>query len=447
MIRFRNVRGGNRLDYLVLTKVNGAILGPISQILGWILNVLFEFTSSFGVLNIGLSIILFTLVVKIIMFPLTIKQQKSSKLMAVMQPEIQAIQNKYKGKTDNDSMMRMNVETKAVYEKYGTSMTGGCLQLFIQLPILFALYRVIYTIPAYVAPVKAHFMNVVYAITGASSAASLSEGAAAGLVKFAADQGVALTGVNAIGDLAGVAGETLANKMVDILYKLNPAQWTALGQAFPNAASVIAENAASIERMNTFLGINLSSNPWQGFANPSLAWLIPILAGLTQWLSAKLMMTNQVQPNNGEADMSSQMMKSMNVMMPLMSVFFCFSFPAAIGIYWVASSVFQILQQVVVNAYLDRVDLDEMIRKNAEKANKKRAKKGLPPQKVNEHATASLKNMQAAAEREEANRALKLEKTKKQVEESTSYYNQDAKPGSLTAKANMVAKYNEKHNK
>ena len=219
-------------------------------------------------------------------------------------------------------------------------------------------------------------------------------------MKFAADQGVALTGVNAIGDLAGVAGETLANKMVDILYKLNPAQWTALGQAFPNAASVIAENAASIERMNTFLGINLSSNPWQGFANPSLAWLIPILAGLTQWLSAKLMMTNQVQPNNGEADMSSQMMKSMNVMMPLMSVFFCFSFPAAIGIYWVASSVFQILQQVVVNAYLDRVDLDEMIRKNVEKANKKRAKKGLPPQKVNEHATASLKNMQAAAERE-----------------------------------------------
>ena len=88
MIRFRNVRGGNRLDYLVLTKVNGAILGPISQILGWILNVLFEFTSSFGVLNIGLSIILFTLVVKIIMFPLTIKQQKSSKLLAVMQPDV-----------------------------------------------------------------------------------------------------------------------------------------------------------------------------------------------------------------------------------------------------------------------------------------------------------------------------------------------------------------------
>ena len=142
------------------------------------MDMLFRFTQTFGVLNIGLCIILFTLVVKLILFPLTIKQQKSSKLMAVMQPEIQAIQNKYRGKTDNDSMMRMNVETKAVYEKYGTSMTGGCLQLIIQMPILFALYRIIYNIPAYVSSVKAYFMNVVYAITGITDAASIPEGAA-----------------------------------------------------------------------------------------------------------------------------------------------------------------------------------------------------------------------------------------------------------------------------
>lgn len=154
-------------------------MGPISQVLGWIMDALFRFTSSFGILNIGLSIILFTLVVKILMFPMTIKQQKSSKMMTVMQPELMAIQNKYKGKTDNDSMMRMNVETKAVYEKYGTSMTGGCLQLVIQLPIMLALYRVIYTIPAYVGQVKEYFLQVVYAITGAANAGALQEGAAA----------------------------------------------------------------------------------------------------------------------------------------------------------------------------------------------------------------------------------------------------------------------------
>lgn len=432
------------MDFLVLTKTGGMILGPISSILGVIMDFLFRITSSVGVLNIGLCIILFTLVVKILMFPLTIKQQKSSKLMSVMQPEIQAIQNKYKGKTDNDSMMRMNVETKAVYEKYGTSMTGGCLQLIIQMPILFALYRVIYNIPAYVVSVKAYFMQVVYAISGVANAADLPEGAAASLVQFATDNNIPLTGINKIGDLTGVAGEALGNKMVDILYKLNPAQWVELSKAFPNAASVITENAAAIEKMNSFLGINLASNPWQGLV-PSLAWLIPIAAGLSQWYSTKLMTANQ--PAQDENSSSAQMMKQMNIMMPMMSVFFCFTFPAAIGIYWVASSVLQIVQQLIVNSYLDKVDIDELIKRNVEKANKKRAKKGLPPQQVNQNAGANLRNMQAAAEREEAKRMEKIAKSKEQAKESTAYYNASAKPGSLAAKANMVAKYNEKHNK
>ena len=433
------------MDYLVLTKVHGAILGPISQILGWILNVLVTFTNSFGVLNIGLSIILFTLVVKLLMFPMTIKQQKASKLMAVMQPELQAIQAKYKGKTDNDSMMKMNVETKAVYEKYGTSMTGGCLQLVIQMPILFALYRVIYCIPAYVMPVKEHFLNVVYALTGASSASALSEGAAANLLQFATDHNIALTGINPIGDLTGVTGEALANKMVDILYKLNPAQWSDLAQAFPNAADVISGNAATIEKMNTFLGINLASNPFNGSFVPNLAWLIPILAGLSQYLSTKLMM-NTNPSSAGDENQAAQMMKSMNVTMPLMSVFFCFTFPAAVGIYWVASSVFQILQQLIVNKYLNSMDLDQLIAENVAKANKKREKKGLPPQQITQNATAKLKNMQIEAEKEEKKRAEKLEKNDELVKESTAYYNKDAKPGSLASKAGMVAKYNEKHN-
>lgn len=432
------------MDYLVLTKTGGMILGPISSILGVIMDLLFRFTSTFGVMNIGLCIILFTVVVKLIMFPLTIKQQKSSRLMSIMQPEIMAIQNKYKGKTDNESMMKMNVETKAVYEKYGTSMTGGCLQLIIQMPILFALYRVIYNIPAYVSSVKDYFLDVVYSIANVSSVSGLQEGAASSLVQFATDHNIPMTGINAIGDLTGVSGEALGNKMVDILYKLNPAQWQELSAAFPNASAVIAKNSVIIERMNSFLGINLATNPWQGL-KPNLAWLIPILAGLSQWLSTKMMMANQNQ--NQQDAPGSQMMNQMNVMMPLMSVFFCFTFPAAIGIYWVATSVVMIIQQLIVNAYLDRVDIDEMIKKNLEKTNAKRAKKGLPPQKITQNATLTAKNIQAAAEREEKLRNEKIERSKAQIKESTEYYNKDAKPGSLAAKAGMVAKYNEKHNK
>ena len=95
-----------------------------------------------GITNIGLSIILFTLVVYLLMTPLQIKQQKFSKLNAVMQPEIQKIQKKYNGKKDQDSMMKQNEEISAVYQKYGVSPTGSCVQLLVQMPVLLALYQV-----------------------------------------------------------------------------------------------------------------------------------------------------------------------------------------------------------------------------------------------------------------------------------------------------------------
>ncbi len=430
--------------FLTATKAGGMILGPISSVLGWIMNLLFDFTSLFGILNIGLCIILFTLVTRLIMFPLTISQQKSTKLMSYMNPELTAIQKKYKGKTDNDSMMRMNAETKAVYDKYGVSMTGGCLQLIIQLPILFALYRVIYNIPAYVNGVKAYFMQVVYALTGVDSAGSLVAGAADKLVSFAENAGVAMTGVVNIGDLTGISGEELANKMVDILYKFNPTQWESLAEAFPRATTVIDQCYPVIERMNSFLGINLTTTPWQGFT-PNIAWLIPIAAGLFQWWSTKLMSSNSSSSNSQMA--GGDMMKSMNIVMPLFSVFFCFTFPAAIGLYWVATTVFTMLQQLVVNAYMNHVDVDKMIEKNIEKANKKREKQGLPPQKITSNATASLKNIQDSEQKEKQDYQKKVEMARKQTADSSAYYNKNADPNSISAKANMVAMYNERNEK
>lgn len=133
--------------------------------------------------------------------------------------------------------------------------------------------------------------------------------------------------------------------------------------------------------------------------------------------------------------------------MPLMSVFFCFGFPAGIGIYWIMTAVVQIFQQMIVNSYMNKIDMDKLIQKNVEKMNKKRAKKGLPPAKVSQNASASLKNIKAQEDKQEKIREEKLAQTKKQIKDSSEYYNADAKPGSLAAKANMVQKYNEKHNK
>ena len=132
----------------------------ISSILGYVMNALYEFLDVVGIANIGLCIIIFTIIVKLLLLPMTIKQQKFTKLSSVMNPELQAIQKKYKNKTDQDSMIKMREETNAVYEKYGTSASSGCMQLLIQMPIIFALYAVINSIPAYVGDVENMYRDV-----------------------------------------------------------------------------------------------------------------------------------------------------------------------------------------------------------------------------------------------------------------------------------------------
>lgn len=414
------------MEFIVATKA-GSIMGPIASLFGYIMDFLFKFTSSFGIFNIGLCIILFTIITKLLLFPLTIKQQKSSKLMSLMNPEIQAVQKKYKGKKDQTSMAKQQMEMQAIYEKYGSSPTAGCLPMLIQFPIILALYRVIYNIPAYVPSVRIFFDNVVDPLQKQPEFMSKITEIASGF-----------------GMVSDKIDYNNADKVVDLLYKFTPSNWQNLADMFPQISSVITENATRIEQMNSFFGINLATPPFTGFTNISVAWLIPVLAGLTQWFSTKLMSnTQQMDPDAPGA----QTMNTMMMTMPLVSVFFCFSFPSAIGIYWVVQGALQIVQQLAVNSYMDKVDMDDLIKQNVEKMNKKRAKKGLPPAKVNQNASANLKNIQAQTAKEDQQRMEKLSKIDKQVKESTEYYSSDPKPGSLASKARMVQKYNEKHNK
>ena len=434
----------NGLAGAVLLTKTGGFLGPIAEILGWIMDLLFRLTSQFGILNIGLCIILFTLVTKVLMIPLTIKQQKSSKLMAVMQPEIAAIQKKYKGKeNDQKYAMMMQTEIKAVYEKYGTSMTGGCLPLLIQMPIIFALYQVIYHIPAYVQSVRGYYEAVI---------AKLPAGYQTTEAFTSLAEAHKMTAANY--DFTNI------NNVIELLYKLTGQQWDSLVNAFSSVGQAVTESGIrvveAIEDMQSFFGLNIAYTPMQVIANyfnkadntsllTALAALsIPLLAGLSQWYSTKLMTANQ--PKQADDAPGASMMKSMNITMPLMSVFFCFSFAAGIGLYWVAQSVFTIIQQVGINSYLKKVDIDDLVQKNLEKTNKKRAKKGLPPTKVG-NVDEMLKKIEEQEAKQEQAQMAKIAKTKAAVEESNRYYNENAKPGSLAAKANMVAKYNEKHEK
>lgn len=146
----------------------------------------------------------------------------------------------------------------------------------------------------------------------------------------------------------------------------------------------------------------------------------------------------------GEENTMASSMKMMNNMMPLMSVFFCLSLPIGLGIYWIAGAVFRSIQQVVVNRHMEKMDVDEMVRRNMEKVNEKRKKQGLPPKKISTHAKINLKDIEASNRADEK----REEKRQKSIQDSTEYYkNADVKPGSIAAKARMVQQYDEKKDK
>jgi YidC/Oxa1 family membrane protein insertase len=423
---------------MLLTKTNTFIIGPVATLLGFIMNAIFIFLSGvFHVENLGLCIILFTIIIYAFMTPLTIKQQKFSKLSAQMNPELQKIQKKYKGKQDQASMLKMNEETKEVYAKYGVSPSGSCLQMLIQLPILFALYRVIWNIPAYVGSVKEAFMPLVEA-----------------LLENPASQKV----LDVIAKANSINFEKLGyaeNSIVDTLYKCKPADWDMLMEKFPDLSSLIQSTEETMNGMNHFFGLNIADAPLNiiqsAFQNGAYllmigALLIPILSGLTQWLSVKLMSSTTAADTNKKQDQSGTMeqsMKMMNNIMPIMSVVFCFTLPAGLGIYWVASAVVRMVQQIFVNRHLDKIDLDSMIEKNMEKYNEKRKKQGLPTQRIVNQAAMNTKSIEKPKKPE-----MSEEERQKQIEKSTEYYKTHAaKPGSIASKARMVEQYNEKTNK
>jgi len=403
----------------ILTKSTTPVIGWIANLLGYIMDWLFNLTSSWGIGNIALCIILFTIIVNVLMLPLTIKQQKSSKIMNIMQPEINAIQKKYKGKQDQASQQKMQAETQAVYQKYGYSMSGGCVQLIIQMPILFALYQVIYRIPAYITQIYEELAKVANAVMGAGFADKVAD-----LVEAT--------------KLTKTFDASSLDSVIEFLYKLTPEQWTDFSNRFGNLDIIETVSAWLIEA-NTFLGINLATTPWQGF-KPSWAWLIPILAGVTQWLSVKFMTPpNKNKKAEDDENPTAATMKSMNTTMPIISVVFCFTLPAGIGIYWIASAVVRTVIQLIINLSLKDVDPDVIVQKNLEKVNAKRAKKGLPPKTIDKNAILKAEREEQKALEEEAKKEARKQASDEKVIESNKYYNFDAAENSITARANMVA--------
>lgn len=426
------------MSQILLTQNSTPIFKYIVWILGKIMNLIFDFLYLIKIPNIGLAIILFTIVMYLLLMPLTVKQQKFSKLSAKMNPELQAISAKYKNRKDQESMMAMNQETKAVYAKYGVSPTGSCLQLLIQMPILFALYRVIYSMPAYVVKLRDSFDILVNKLTS-SDITFFSENVSS--YSYYKKQFTESA-------LAGSKYGNIQNSFVDVLNRASSSDWDKIIEKYGNDAVQVQEK---LNQYNNFLGLNIGDSPAQiiNSAIKAGSWLlviaaimIPILSAVTQWINVKL----APQPNNNDNNKNNEnpmaaSMKTMNMIMPIISAVFCYTLPAGMGIYWIAGAVVRTIQQIVINKYFDKIDVDEMMKKNLEKYNEKLKKAGLPPQQLNNNAKINTKtvntnkNTKTQAEKDEA------------VRKSTEYYNKNAKPGSIAAKANMVKQYNERNNK
>lgn len=349
----------------LLTAANWPIVGQICTLLGKVMNAIYMMLDNILTTDqglVGLSIIIYTILVYTCMMPLTIKQQRTSKMTSVMNPEIQAIQKKYRNKRDQASMMKQQEEMQQVYDKYGTSMMSGCLPLLIQMPLLFALYPVIYDIQDYIPAL---------------------EGAPAAVNQF-------LT----IPDLT-----------------ISP--WTMIRHSgdYGLPAAVIIVTAI----------------------------LLPVLSALTQFGSIKLSQAISGTVIDKDNPMAGTM-KTMNVTMPLFSLYIVFTLPTGIGIYWIVSAVVRCIQQIFINKHLSKMSVDELIEKNKEKAEKKQKKRGERAERINAMAQTNTKSLSASARKQassmsEKEREEKVAKAKANADQ--------AKAGSLAAKANMVKKFNE----
>ena len=346
----------------------------------WLVRLLYTLTGSYGV-----AIILFTLVIKLIMLPFQMKSKKSMMRMSRMNGKIQEIQKKYA-----NNQAKMQEEMQKLYTEEGINPMSGCLWSFLPLPILLALYSIMRQ------PIT-HFMM-------------LSESVVQELVDKVTATGMDMSAIVQMKD--GVA------IVKDGITQLQPYGQINLVKAI---TSQVPEAVIGLDKWinldYNFLGLDLAATPSTGFSNFSFTWavigliLIPILAGGFQLLMTKVTMTQQPQPEGAGAGSTKMMM----YMMPLMSVYIAFIMPAALGIYWIAQSVFSLIQEVILGKFFNKkLEEEENARYEARQADRQRRQeegKTVQEQHKQNIQKQTLKQKQKAAQAAKAAKAAKAEKS------------------------------------
>ena len=286
-----------------------------------IFGYLFRFLLSF-VGNYGVALVIFTLFFRVILLPTTIKQQKSSAKMVRLQPKLKRIREKYQDYNPQERNMKIQQETSELYQREGySSMGASCLPLLFQLPILWGLYGIIRQPLKYVL--------------------EISEEAITALTQAVTELGIVVGG-------NGKATAAAAYVEASIISNLE-----AIIEGKPE---LLTQFAAEIEKIREFdfsvFGIDLGSIPSAfygefGISKASILVLaIPVLSGLTSLLTSVLTQVRQ-KKNNPQME-NQQMMGCMMLSMPLMSVWFTWSMPVAMGMYWILSNVLAFAQTLII---------------------------------------------------------------------------------------------------
>ena len=346
----------------------------------WLVRLLYNLTGSYG-----MAIILFTVVLKLILLPFQLKSKKSMMRMNRMNGKIQEIQKKYA-----NNQVKMQEEMQKLYQEEGVSPMSGCLWSFLPLPILLALYSIMRQ------PIT-HLMM-------------LSNDVVQELVAKITAMGVDMSGIVMMKNGAAVVKDGVTQ--LQPYGQINLVK--AVTEHYPEAAAGID---GWIDLDFNFIGLDLAATPSSVLNTVSFQWaiigliLIPILAGLFQLLMSIYTMKSQSQ--DGAAAGS---MKGMMYMMPLMSVYIGFIMPAALGIYWIAQSVFSLIQEVIMTKFFNKkLEEEENARYEARQADRQRrqeeAKRLQEERKQQAAQKQSLKQKQKAAQEEKAAKAAKAGKS------------------------------------
>ena len=311
--------------------------------------------------NYVIALFLFAIIVEIVLLPLGVKQQKNSIRQAKLRPKEMAIRKKYAGRNDQATQQKVTMEIQELYQRENFNPMGGCLPLLIQLPIILILYNVV------VNPMK-HLLGMSDEIVQTIQSYLTTAVAEGGL-------GMELTGkstgtielLSKIKTLGPEAFETLQAFVhrIDGTTYLGSDAYVALMEGFEKGMPDFS-----------FLGIDLGSIP--RITEPSILWLIPILTFVVYFASMKITRKFTYQPTTGNDQQAACSNTMMDVTMPLMSVYFTFLMPAAIGVYWMFKSILTTIKQIILHKAMPVPQFTEEDYKAAErelagKASKKTA--------------------------------------------------------------------------